>query len=129
MADRFEQGLALRKQVLGAEHVERSMGKTSKFMMPMQEFTTESCWGTAWARPGLPLKTRSLLCIALLTSLNRQHELGLHVAAALDNGCTVAEIQEVLLHAATYCGVPAGLDAFRTAQAALEKRGVDLEAF
>lgn len=129
MADRFEQGLALRKQVLGTEHVERSMGTTNKFMLPMQEFTTESCWGTAWARPGLPLKVRSMLCIALLSSLNRQHELGLHVAAALDNGCTVAEIQEVLLHAATYCGVPAGLDAFRTAQAALKARGVDLDEF
>lgn len=127
MADRFEKGLKLRKQVLGEAHVERSMAATNAFMMPMQEFTTESCWGTAWAREGLPLKTRSMLCIALLTSLNRQHELGLHVAAALDNGCTVAEIQEVLLHAATYCGVPAGLDAFRTAQTALKARGIDLD--
>lgn len=76
----------------------------------------------------MPRKTRSLLCIALLTSLNRQHELGLHVAAALDNDCTVGEIQETLLHAATYCGVPAGLDAFRTAQTALKARGVDLDA-
>lgn len=126
MADRFEKGLKLRKQVLGEAHVERSMANTDKFMMPMQEFVVESCWGTAWARDGLPLKTRSMLCIALLTSLNRQHELGMHVAAALDNGCTVAEIQEVLLHAATYCGVPCGLDAFRTAQAALKARGIDL---
>lgn len=127
MADRFDRGLALRKQVLGEAHVERSMGATSRFMLPMQEFTTESCWGTAWSRPGLPLKTRSMLCIALLASLNRQHELGLHVAAALDNGCTVAEIREVLLHAATYCGVPSGLDAFRTAEAALKARGIDLD--
>ncbi len=129
MTDRFPGGLELRKQVLGEAHVERSMANTDKFMLPMQEFATESCWGTAWTRPGLPLKTRSLLCITLLTSLNRQHELGLHVAAALDNGCSVAEIQEVLLHAATYCGVPAGLEAFRTAQAALKARGIDLNEF
>ena len=129
MADRFEKGLKLRKQVLGEAHVERSMANTDTFMMPMQEFVVESCWGTAWARDGLPLKTRSMLCIALLMSLNRQHELGMHVAAALDNGCSVAEIQEVLLHAATYCGVPSGLDAFRTAQTALKARGIDLNDF
>ena len=127
MADRFEKGLRLRKLVLGEAHVERSMAKTSKFMMPMQELTVESCWGTAWARDGLPRKTRSLLCIALLTALNRQHELGMHCAAALDNDCTVAEVQETLLHAATYCGVPAGLEAFRSAEAALKARGVDLD--
>ncbi len=126
MTDRFPKGLELRKKVLGEAHVERSMANTNKFMMPMQEFTTESCWGTGWSRPGLPMKTRSMLCIALLTALNRQHELGMHVAAALDNGCTVSEVQEVLMHAATYCGVPAGLDAFRTAEKALKDRGVDL---
>lgn len=128
MTDRFPKGLELRKKVLGEAHVERSMANTNKFMMPMQEFATESCWGTAWAREGLPRKTRSMLCIALLTALNRQHELGMHVAAALDNDCTVSEIQEVLMHAATYCGVPAGLEAFRTAEKALEQRGVDLDA-
>ena len=96
MTDRFPKGLELRKKVLGEAHVERSMANTNKFMMPMQEFTTESCWGTGWSRPGLPMKTRSMLCIALLTALNRQHELGMHVAAALDNGCTVSEVQEVL---------------------------------
>jgi 4-carboxymuconolactone decarboxylase len=128
MTDRFPGGLEVRKKVLGEAYVERSLGNATTFSMPMQEFATESCWGTAWTRPGLPRKTRSLLCITLLTALNRQHELGLHVAAALDNDCTVAEIQEVLLHAATYCGVPAGIEAFRTAEKALKERGVDLDS-
>lgn len=124
--DKFEKGLTVRKEWLGEAYVERSMSNADAFMMPMQELATECCWGTAWARPGLPHKTRSMLVMVMLTALNRQHELKLHVGAALDNGITVAEIREVLLQAATYCGVPAGLEAFRTAQAALKEKGADL---
>jgi len=122
----FDRGLAVRKQVLGTERVEQSMASADPFIMPMIELTTEMCWGSIWTRPGLPQNTRSLLVIAMLAALNRQNELETHVAAALDNGCTVEEIREVLLQAAVYCGIPAGFEAFRTARKALTDRGVDL---
>ncbi len=125
-SEKFEKGLEVRKAWLGEAYVERNLGKAEEFMMPMQEFITESCWGTAWARPGLPRKTRSMLVMAMLVALDRQHELKAHVGAAYDNGTTLEEIREVLLQAATYCGVPAGLDAFRSAREALKERGVDL---
>ena len=116
---RFEAGLAVRKEVLGAEHVERSLAKVTGFSRPVQELVTEYCWGEVWTRDGLPRKTRSLLILVMLTALNRMHELAVHVRGAVRNGCTEAEIQEALLQTAVYCGVPAALESFRVAEKAL----------
>jgi 4-carboxymuconolactone decarboxylase len=121
-------GLEVRRDVLGAEHVDRSLAQASAFARPMQELVTEYCWGAVWARPGLERKTRSLLNLAMLTALDRPHELRLHLRGALNNGVTAKEIQEVLLQAAIYCGVPAAMDAFRTAEDVLKEHGIDLEA-
>ena len=114
--DLFEKGLKVRKEVLGAEYVESSIANADEFSRPLQEFVTAFCWGTVWNRPGLPRKTRSLLNLAMLTALNRPHELRLHLRGALNNGCTKEEIAEVLLQAGVYCGVPSAVDAFRTAR-------------
>jgi 4-carboxymuconolactone decarboxylase len=119
----LDEGLEVRRDVLGAEHVDRSLEQASEFARPMQELVTEYCWGAVWARPGLDRKTRSLLNLAMLTALDRPHELKLHLRGALNNGVTPAEIQEVLLQTAVYCGVPAAMDAFRTAEAVLEEEG------
>ena len=115
--DLFEKGLKVRKEVLGAEYVESSIANADEFSRPLQEFVTAFCWGTVWNRPGLPRKTRSLLNLAMLTALNRPHELRLHLRGALNTGCTKEEIAEVLLQAGVYCGVPSAVDAFRTARA------------
>ena len=116
--DRFEKGLALRKQVLGADYVEKSMASADDFSRPMQELSTEYCWGYVWTRPGLQLRERSLINLSMISALNRPHELKLHVKAALNNGLTREEIREVLLQVAVYCGVPAGLDSTRIAREA-----------
>jgi 4-carboxymuconolactone decarboxylase len=116
--DRFDKGLALRKQVLGADYVERSMQGADDFSRPMQELSTEYCWGYVWTRPGLALRDRSLINIAMISALNRPHELKLHVKAALTNGLSREEIREVLLQVAVYCGVPAGIDSVRIAREA-----------
>jgi 4-carboxymuconolactone decarboxylase len=116
--DRFDKGLALRKQVLGADYVERSMKGADDFSRPMQELSTEYCWGYVWTRPGLALRDRSLINIAMISALNRPHELKLHVKAALTNGLSREEIREVLLQVAVYCGVPAGIDSVRIAREA-----------
>lgn len=121
-------GLEVRRAVLGAEHVDRSLEQASAFSRPMQELVTEYCWGAVWARPGLEHKTRSLLNIAMLTALDRPHELRLHLHGALNNGVTAKEIQEVLLQAAIYCGVPAAMDAFRVAEEVLAEHGIDVDA-
>jgi 4-carboxymuconolactone decarboxylase len=112
----FEQGLAIRKEVLGAAHVERSLAGADDFGRAFQELITAYCWGAVWGRPGLPRKTRSLLNLAMLTALNREEEFKLHVRAALRNGVTKDEISEVLLQAAIYCGVPAANSAFKQAR-------------
>lgn len=112
----FEQGLEIRRAVLGREYVDRSLAQADDLTRPLQELITEYCWGTVWSRPGLPRRVRSLLNVAMLTALNRPHELRLHLRGALRNGCTREEIREVLLQAAIYCGVPAAVDGFRTAQ-------------
>jgi 4-carboxymuconolactone decarboxylase len=114
--DTYEAGLAIRKAVLGADHVERSLAKVSEFARPMQELVTEYCWGAVWSRPGLERRTRSLVNLAMLTALGRNHELGVHVKGALTNGVTTEEIQEVLLQTAIYVGVPAALESFRVAE-------------
>jgi 4-carboxymuconolactone decarboxylase len=120
----FEGGLAARKEVLGAAHVERSLANVSEFSRPIQEYVTEYCWGAIWTRPGLERKTRSLLNLVMLTALNRSHELAVHVKGAVTNGATVTEIQETLLQTAAYVGAPAALEAFRVAERTLAELGV-----
>ena len=115
MDSRYEKGLATRKQVMGEEFVANALGGATAFTQPIQEHITAKAWGDVWQRPGLDLKTRSLITVAMLTALGKQHELKGHVRGALNNGVTPAELQEVLLHAAVYCGVPAAVEAFRTA--------------
>ena len=112
----FEKGLQIRREVLGAEHVDASISQADDFSRPLQELVTEYCWGTVWSRPGLDRKTRSLLNLAMLTALNRPHEVKLHLRGALNNGCSKNDIMEVLLQAAIYCGVPAAMDSLRGAK-------------
>lgn len=112
----FDKGLKVRREVLGAEHVDRSLREADDFTREMQELVTQYCWGDVWSRPGLDRRTRSLLNLAMITALNRPHELKLHVRGALNNGLTRDEIKEVFLQAAIYCGVPAALDSFRVAK-------------
>lgn len=119
----FEQGMELRREVLGKEYVDGSMAKANDFMMAFQRITTEWAWGYAWTREGLDRKTRSMLNLAMLTALNRPNEIKLHVKGALVNGVSVDEIRETLLHATVYCGIPAGLDAFKVANQVLEDEG------
>ncbi len=114
----FERGLEIRKSVLGAEYVEKSFASADDFNRPMQELVTEYCWGAIWGRDGLPKKTRSIINLAMISALNRPHELKMHVKGALKNGVTKDEIREVFLQVAIYCGVPAGVDAFRVAREA-----------
>ncbi|KIL45143.1 4-carboxymuconolactone decarboxylase [Jeotgalibacillus soli] len=114
--EKFEKGLEIRRSVLGAEYVDQSIQNATDFNRPMQELVTEYCWGEIWAREGLPKKTRSMLNLAMLTALNRPHELKLHVRGAVNNGLSKDDIQEVFLQAAIYCGVPAAIDSFRSAK-------------
>ena len=129
---RFAAGLAVRRRVLGAKYVDEALRNADDFTRPLQELVTEYCWGAIWTRPGLPRKTRSLINLAMLTALNRPHEVRLHLRAAefeihvrgaLRNGCTRQEIMEVLLQAAIYCGVPAAIDSFRIAREVLADAG------
>jgi 4-carboxymuconolactone decarboxylase len=119
----FERGLALRREVLGAEYVDGSMKAANDFTMAFQHITTEWCWGYAWGRPTLDKKTRSMLNLAMLTALGKSAEIKLHVRGAINNGLTVDDIKEVLLHATVYCGIPAGLDAFKAANEVLKEMG------
>lgn len=121
--DRYEAGLAVRSNVLGAEYVQKSINAATDFNRPLQELVTEYCWGAVWTREGLDRKTRSLLNLAMLSVLNRPHELKLHTAGALRNGVTSEEIREVLLQVVIYAGVPCGVDAFRVAKEAIEAYG------
>ncbi|QCB44961.1 4-carboxymuconolactone decarboxylase [Hydrogenophaga sp. PAMC20947] len=111
----FHKGLATRREVMSDEFVDRAFAQATPFTMPIQEHISRNAWGDVWQREGLDRKTRSLVTVAMLTALGKQHELKGHVRGALNNGATVSEIQEVLLHAAVYCGIPASVDAFRTA--------------
>ena len=112
----FETGLQIRREVLGAEHVDKSISQADDFNRPLQELVTEYCWGAIWSRPGLSRKMRSPINLAMITALNRPHEVKLHLKGALNNGCSKEEIMEVLLQAAIYCGIPAGVDSFRLAR-------------
>ena len=117
----YERGLEVRREVLGREHVDRSLDAASDFSRPMQELVTEYGWGAVWGRDALDRRTRSLLNLAMLTALNRSHELAVHVRGAITNGCTRDEIRETLLQAAVYCGMPAGLESFRVAERTLDE--------
>ena len=119
----FQRGLETRRKVLGREYVDGSITRADDFMMAFQRITTEWCWDYAWNRPGLDHRTRSLLNLAMLTALGKTPEIKLHVKGALNNGVTVEEIKEVLLHATVYCGIPSGLDAFKAAHEVLVKEG------
>lgn len=112
----FKKGLAVRREVLGAEYVDKSVANVEDFMKPMQKLVTEYCWGEIWNRPGFDRKTRSIINLAMLTALNRPNEVKLHVRGALNNGLTREDIREVFLQACIYCGVPAALDSFKIAQ-------------
>ena len=112
----FEIGLQIRREVLGAEYVDKSISQADDFNRPLQELVTEYCWGAVWSRPGISRKMRSLINLAMLTALNRPHEVKLHLKGALDNDCSKEEIMEVLLQTAIYCGVPAAVDSFRLAR-------------
>ncbi len=114
-SEKYEKGLAVRRDVLGAEFVDKAIANATDFNRPMQDLSTEYCWGSVWTREGLDLKTRSLLNLAMISALNRPHELRLHVRGALRNGVTKDEMREVFMQVAIYCGVPAGMDAFRQA--------------
>ncbi len=122
-SEMFEKGLEVRRKVLGAEYVDGGIAKADDFMMAFQNITTEWCWGYAWTRPGLEHKTRSMLNLAMLTALDKPGELKLHVKGALANGVAVEEIKEILLHATVYCGIPAGLNAFKAAHEVLKAEG------
>jgi len=122
--DLFDKGLQTRREVLGSEYVDNSIRSADDFNRPMQELVTQYCWGDVWNRPGLDRKTRSMLNLAMLSTLNRPHELKLHVRGALTNGVTKDEIAEVFLQVAIYCGVPAAIDSFRVAREAFK----DMEA-
>ena len=117
----YEKGLKLRKEVLGAAHVERSLANADEFSKPLQEIVTELGWGAFWSRPGLTRKERSLITLGILTALHRPHELGVHIKGAVNNGCTKDEIREALIHTACYAGFPVTIDAFRTAKKAFEE--------
>jgi 4-carboxymuconolactone decarboxylase len=122
----FNQGLEIRKSVLGKEYVEKSIASADDFNMPLQRLVTEYCWGAVWGREELPKKTRSMLNLAMLSCLNRPHELKIHVQGALRNGVSKTEIREVLLAVMIYAGVPAAVDSFRVAREAIaeyEKNG------
>ena len=111
----FDKGLTTRTQVMGEDFVNKALGGATDFTQPMQEHITSKAWGDVWQRPGLELKTRSMITVAMLIAMGKQHELKGHVRGALNNGVTPAELQEILLHAAVYCGVPSAVEAFRTA--------------
>jgi 4-carboxymuconolactone decarboxylase len=120
MTDTPKTGLDMRRQVMGDTFVDRALGNATEFTQPLQDFVNEHAWGSVWSREGLPLKTRSLITLAALTALKCPQELKGHVRGALNNGCTVEEIREALLHCAVYAGVPAAIDAFRAAQEVIE---------
>jgi len=113
--EQYQRGLATRREVMGDEFVDRALASATPFSQPIQDHISRAAWGDVWQRDGLDRKTRSLITVAMLTALGKQHELKGHVRGALNNGATPQELQEVLLHAAVYCGVPTAVEAFRTA--------------
>lgn len=124
MDQQFEDGLKMRKQVMGEQFVEKAFASVDAFTAPLQEFVTRNAWGTTWCRDGLDLKTRSLITLSMLTALGRAHEIRGHVRGAVNNGASMKEIQEVLLHASVYCGMPLAIDAYRSAHEVLTEMGL-----
>jgi 4-carboxymuconolactone decarboxylase len=118
--DAYERGMAVRREVLGDEHVDRAEARRSPLTSDFQDYITRCAWGEVWTRPGLDRRTRSCITVAMLVALNRTEELAMHLRAALTNGVTVEELKEVLLQTAVYCGVPAANTAFRVASEVLE---------
>jgi 4-carboxymuconolactone decarboxylase len=112
----FKAGLAARKKVLGEKYVNDALSKVDDFTEPLQQYLTEHAWGAVWARDGLPLKTRSMLNLAMLSAINRPHELKIHIRGALNNGVTKEEMREIFLQVGVYCGAPAALESFKLAQ-------------
>jgi len=119
--DQHDQGMRTRREVLGDEHVDRSVAKTTEFTADFQDLITRYAWGEIWSRPGLDRRTRSCITLTALVALGREEELAMHVRAARRIGLTPDEIKEVLLHSAIYCGVPAANGAFAIAQAVLDE--------
>jgi 4-carboxymuconolactone decarboxylase len=117
----FEKGLKVRREVLGADYVDNSIKNADEFNLPMQELVTRYCWGEIWTRPTFDRRTRSIMNLAMLTALNRPHEVKLHVRGAINNGLSKEEIAEIFLQAAIYCGVPAAIDSFRIAKEVFEE--------
>ena len=122
-AERARRGMTVRREVLGDEHVDRAIERTTEFTAPFQDFITRYAWGAVWGRDGLDRRTRSAVTLAVLTALGREHEIAMHVRAALRNGLTAAEIGEVLLHTSVYAGVPAANRAFAIADEVLAEEG------
>jgi len=120
----FEKGLKIRREVLGADFVDKAIASADDFNRPLQEIVTQYCWGEIWGRPGLDRKTRSIINLAMLSALNRPHEVKMHIKGALNNGLTKDEIKEVFLQVAIYCGVPAGVDSFRLAKEVFTELGI-----
>lgn len=120
----YEQGLKVRRQVVGDSYVEASLKAADDFSMPMQELVTQYCWGDVWSRPGLDRKSRSLLNLGMIAALNRPEELAIHVRGAINNGMTKEEICEAFLQVAVYCGMPAGLGSFKIARQVFKEMGV-----
>ena len=122
--DAFEKGLQTRREVLGSEYVDNSIQNAGEFNMPMQELVTEYAWNAIWNRPGLDRRSRSMINLAMLTALNRPHELKLHLKGAINNGLSKEEIREILMQTAIYCGVPAAIDSFRCAKEVFAEMGI-----
>ena len=120
----FEKGLKTRREVLGSEYVDNSIKNAGEFNMPMQELVTEFAWNAIWNRPGLDRRSRRMINLAMLTALNRPHELKLHLKGAINNGLTKDEIREILMQTAIYCGVPAAIDSFRCAKEVFAEMGI-----
>jgi len=118
----FDIGLQIRKDVVGADYVERSLAAADEFTRPIQELATRYCWGEVWSRDGVDRRMRSVLNLGMLVALNRPHELKLHLNGAFNNGLTIEEVRELLLQTAIYCGLPAALDAFRIAKDVIRER-------
>ena len=126
--EQFAKGLKVRREVLGDAHVNKSLAAADDFTAPMQKLVTEWCWGEIWTRPGLDRRTRSFINLAMISALNRPHELELHTRAALRNGVTPAEVKEAFLHVGAYCGAPAAIDGFRVARKVMAELGIPTSA-
>ena len=125
-SDRYETGLNIRKEVLGEEYVDAAIAKADDFNRDFQEMVTEYCWGGSWGRGVLTKQQRSMLNLGMLAALNRPHEFKLHFLGALTNGVSIEEIREVLIQIAIYCGIPAGVEAFRIAREVFKEEGIDV---